>query len=159
VKPQDKQSSDGKKSKVVMEMTNVSMSAKSSPLKALPKAHTIETFKAEPKQPVNVKQEEKLQTNEMKNNNKATKHIEVVNESEDDDSVFINENKPKKANKASTKHKSGEKTNVEPATANVSSVLLNDANVSSSNGKPVAPLCAQNHNSRDLNVESDRVVR
>lgn len=143
--------SEGKKSKVVMEMTNVSMSAKSSP-KAYAKAPVVEALKAEVKQAGNVKQGEKV---EKKNNNKATSR-EVANETDDDDSVFINENKPKKA---SVKHKSGEKVNVQPATTNASSVMLNSANVSSSNGKPVAPFATQNHNSRDLNVESERVVR
>lgn len=157
-KPQNKQSADGKKAKVVMEMANVSMPAKSSPFKAPAKALANEALKVEVKQAGNAKPEEKLQTSEGKNNNKDTLCNEAVVESEDD-SVFINENKPKKGNKTSVKHKNGEKTVVEPATSNASSVMLSKANVSSSNGKPVAPFAAQNLNSRDLNVESERVVR
>lgn len=152
VKPQDKQSSNVKKSKVAIEMTNVSMSAKNSPMKAFSKAPASEALKAEVKQAGIVKHEEKSQTNDAKNNNKATNRIEVANESDDDDSVFINENKPKKSSKALTKHKTGEKVNV-------SSVMLSGANVSSLKGKAAPFTVPQNHNSRDLNVESERVVR
>lgn len=142
-----------------METSNVSMSAKNSPFKALPKALLSEAIKVESKQAENVKKEENVQNIDKKNNNKATNRIEAGVESDDDDSVFINENKPKKGNKTTTKHKNGEKTLAEPAKTNASSVMLNEINVSSSNGKPVAPVAAQIHNSRDLNVESDRVVR
>lgn len=87
----------------------------------------------------------------MKNNNKAT-NIEVANESDDDDSVFINENKPKKVNKTSAKHNSDAKSNVHPATCDASSVMLN---VPVPNGK----LAAKNLSSRDLTVKSETVVR
>lgn len=146
-----------------MEMPNVPLSVVNSPLKALPKAQNKETSKADSKQAAAVtKHDESKHTNEMKNNNKAVSNkanIDIVNESDDDDSVFINENKPKKANKTSAKHDCDTKLSVQPASCNASSVMLSGGNVSSSNIMPVAPVAAQNHNSRDLNVKSETVVR
>lgn len=127
-----------------MEMTNVS----STPLKALSKAPKVEALITDENKP----------TDKVKNNNKATSnmaHIEVANESDDDDSVFINENKPKKTIKTSAKHKSV----VQPAPLNAPSVMLLHENVLSSKIKPVAPVAAQIQNSRDLNVHSETVVR
>lgn len=122
------------------------------PNKAPPKAPNNETSKVDVKQASNIKQSD---VGEIKNNNKATlskPNVAAANESDDDDSVFINENKPKKAIKTS-------KANVQPASNDASSVMLSGSNVSSSNIKPVAPVAAQNHNSRDLNVKSETVVR
>lgn len=133
---------DGKKLPIAMAIANTSLSAANSPLKASLKALTTEASK----QATCKKHDDAKQSSEMKNNNKASENN--ANESDDDDSVFINENKPKKTNKTSAKH--------QPASTNASSVLLN---VSSSSAKPVAPAAAQIHNSRDLNVPSETVVR
>lgn len=128
-----------------MEMASVPKPAFASPHKALPKAPKLEAVNIDIKQPDN-------SSKEMKNNNKAMANIEVANESDDDDSVFINENKPKKASKTSAKSKG----DAVPATADVSSVMLSGASASSSNAKTAA---AQNPNSRDSNVKSETVVR
>lgn len=140
-----------KKVNVTMETANVTLPAFKSPLKALPKAPKLEALKVESKQPENKKQDESKQTSGVKNNNKATTknaNAAVVNESDDDDSVFINENKPKKTSKS--------KNDVVPAPIDASSVMLNNVNVLSSNLKTAA---AQNPSSRDLNVKSETVVR
>lgn len=164
-KPPETKLNDVKKTKIVMEAPNVSLLAFNSPLKAFPKALNKETSKADSKQAALVtKQDESKQTNEIKNNNKAASskaNIDLVNESDDDDSVFINENKPKKAsaNKTMAKNVCDTMSSVQPASCNASSVMLSGGNVSSSNIKPVAPVAAQNHNSRDLNVKSETVVR
>lgn len=150
----EEQLNDAKKAKVALEVINVLRSAANSPRKALSKAPIAETLKVEVKQAENTKLDENKQINEKKNNNKAAR-IEVPNESDDDDSVFINENKPKKASKTSAKPK----TDVQPASINASSVMLNVANVSSSNIKSIAPAAAQIHSSRDSNVTSETVVR
>lgn len=137
-----------------MEMANVL--AKNSPFKVVAKAPKTETSLNVPKQPESNQQYENKQTPEMKNNNKAIaskSNIEVNNmESDDDDSVFINENKPKKANKTSAKSKG----DAQAAACDASSVMLSSANASSSDIKPAA---AQNPSSRDSNVKSETVVR
>lgn len=136
--------------------------ALSSPLKAQPKAPDGETLKFNAKQGATEKYSEDKQKNEMINNNKTIAKImnaEAPNESDDDDSVFINENKPKNANKTLAKHKNEAKFSAQPASANAPSVMLNESNASSSKIKLVAPDAAQNHNSRDLNVQSETVVR
>lgn len=113
-----------------------------SPHKALPKAPKLEAVN------IDIKQADK----EIKNNNKAMANIEVANESDDDDSVFINENKPKKASKTTAKSKG----DAVPAASDASSVMLSNASAASSNIKVAA---AQNPNSRDSNVKSETVVR
>lgn len=128
------------------------------PNKAPPKAPSDEALKVDAKHAANIKMNDAKQSSEMKNNNKATSNkpnVAVVNESDDDDSVFINENKAKKGNKTLAKTKA----NVQPAINDASSVMLSGSDVSSLNIKPVAPVAAQNHNSRDLNVKSETVVR
>lgn len=110
------------------------ISAANSPLKASSKALNTETSKAAGEQ-------SQKHEDVAKNNNKAASN---VNESDDDDSVFINENKPKKA----SKH--------QPALGNASSVMLS---VAPSSTKPIATAAAQIHNSRDSNVPSETVVR
>lgn len=119
----------------------------------------LEVSKADAKQHESKQHDESKQTSEMKNNNKTTSSKacnEFANESDDDDSVFINENKPKKANKTTSKHRSNAQLNVQPAACDASSVMLN---ASSSNVKLAAPVAAQNHNSRDLTVTSETVAR
>lgn len=141
------------KEKGVKAATNVPpLSVFVSPLKALPKAPKLETLKAD------LKPTEKKKLDESKqaaNNNKTSSNIAIVNESDDDDSVFINENKAKKANKTPAKAK----PNVVPVPCDAPSVMLSASNVSSSNIKTLAPAATQNHNSRDLNVKSETVVR
>lgn len=99
---------------------------------------------------------------ERKNNNKASSSmalVDTLNESDDDDSVFINENKPKKASKTLIKHKNDASLNVEPVWSNVPSAALSVSNVSSLQIKSVVPVGAQNHVSRYMNFKSETVVR
>lgn len=150
-KSQQSKLSEVIKSRILLDASKVSRSATNSPFKALSKAPNIEALKAELKHVTTVKQNiDNKAMSEIKNNNKASSNM-AVNESDDDDSVFINENKPKKT---SGKHK----TNAQPASGDASSAMLSNVNVSSSNIKPVAPV-AQNHNSRDSNVTSETVLR
>ncbi|CRK90314.1 CLUMA_CG004110, isoform A [Clunio marinus] len=150
---------DKDNAKNVLESNHTTNLASKTSFKALPKALVNETLKPDVKQVLDQKQEDdKKQAIVMKNNNKTSPskaNTNVTNESDDDDSVFINENKPKKGNKATTKTSN---LNVLPASLNASSVTLNSLNVSSSNTKAVAPAAAQIHNSRDLNVKSETVV-
>lgn len=132
------------------------------PKKVLPKAANCETFKAVSKQTVTLKQEESKGSDEIKNNNKALSNMalaDVVNESDDDDSVFINENKPKKASKTLLKHKSDGKLSIKPST-NVSSANNVSSLTLATNIKSMDPVAAQNHiSSRDSNAKSETVVR
>lgn len=126
-----------------MEMAKVPKPAFTSPHKAPPKAPKLEAVNIDIKHADN---------SPIKNNNKTMANIEVANESDEDDSVFINENKPKKASKTPAKSKG----DAVPAAGDASSVMLSNASAPSSSIKVVA---AQNPNSRDSNVKSETVVR
>jgi hypothetical protein len=111
-----------------------------SSFKSPQKAPSIETLKSGVKQSQNIKVE---QSADVKNNNKnisSAAVIENVNES-DDDSVFINESKQKKAASANDAN-------------DVSSVICSNA-AETLNAKVVSQI----HNSRELNVQSETAVR
>ena len=131
----------------------------SSPTKICLKASNDEIIKTYSDKPVNTKQGERVETSEVENNNKDLSNIvDVLNESDDDDSVFINENKPKKKIKSLTKNKIKTNLSVTPASSNVlPSVLLSDINVSSLKNKLLDSDTP--HISHDLNLKSGTVER
>lgn len=136
-----------------------------STVKAFPKSASDETLKAGSKQTKNlsIKNNVVKDAGETKNIHKGCASnislVDAVNESDDDDSVFINENKPKKSNATLVKHKSDVNLSIKPALSNVSSVMLNDSNDSALNVQPVVSIAAKNPISRELNVTSETVIR